>query len=115
MKKLIFIVLFNLSIITVFGLVIYTYSQIDLNLTLFSFPSYQYIQNQLILLGYFNRPLSTLFFLLIISTAFLLYGVVLKTCSSGKIQSKFIYGAIVAVSLLCIFSYPAFSHDLFNY
>lgn len=115
MKKLVFIVIIILSLFTAFGLVFYTYSQIDLNLTLFSFPSYQYIQKQLILLGYFNRPLSTLLFILIISTAYLLYGVVLKLCSSGKIKSKYLYGVIVAVSLLCVFSYPAFSHDIFNY
>ena len=115
MNKHVFIVLLCLYLITALGLVIYTYSQIDLNLTLFSFPSYQNVQKQLILLGYFNRPLSTLLFLLIISMAFLLYAFILKLCASGKIKSKYLYAAIIAVSVFSVFSYPAFSHDIFNY
>lgn len=115
MKNLIFIVIITFSFFTALGLVIYSFSQIDLNLTLFSFPAYQYFQKQLIFLGYFNRPLSTMLYLFIICMAFLLYGIVLKLCTSGKIKSKYFYGAIIAVSLLCVFSYPAFSHDIFNY
>ena len=41
---------------------IYTYTQVDLNLTLSNNTIYQSIQSQLTNIGYFNRPLSTKIF-----------------------------------------------------
>jgi len=52
---------------------LYSYSQIDLNLTLFSNHFYQAFQQQMIKLGYFNRPLSASIYLILIILLFANY------------------------------------------
>src|SRR3990167_4590784 len=95
------------------SLTIYSYTQVDLNLTLSSNPVYQSIQNQLIQLGYFNRPLSTvIFFLLVLSCTFL-YFLVLKL--RRNFTAKQLWTLLFALCSLLFISYPAFAHDIFNY
>ncbi|MBI3559146.1 hypothetical protein HY085_02005 [Candidatus Gottesmanbacteria bacterium] len=90
------------------GLGVYSYSQIDLNLTLLQMPWFLGFQQIMIQLGYFNRPLSTAIFLIITLLLFVFYILFLKNPPKKYI---FLIGGIV---LLGLFSYPAFSHDLFN-
>src|SRR3990167_980771 len=95
------------------SLTIYSYTQVDLNLTLSSNPVYQSIQNQLIQLGYFNRPLSTvIFFLLVLSCTFL-YFLVLKL--RRNFTAKQLWTLLFALCSLLFISYPALAHDIFNY
>ncbi|MFC1711810.1 hypothetical protein ACFLZ1_04470 [Patescibacteria group bacterium] len=91
-------------------LFIYSYTQIDLNLTLFKIPVYQHVQVQLIKIGYFNRPLSSIIFvsLVLIFTAFYFY--LLKAGVDKKVLK-----ILIVISLVMVFAYPAFSHDIFNY
>ena len=69
-----------LYLLALLALGAYSFSQIDLNLTLFQFQPYLDFQYWLTQLGYFNRPLSTAIFLLILAVsnynilACLLYG-----------------------------------------
>lgn len=96
-------------------LIIYSYSQIDLNLTLSSNQTYQYFQSKLIQLGYFNRPISTLVYLFLLLLLFSFYFLFLIRVNRKKLHRDVIVRLIVISSILLLFSYPAFSHDLFNY
>jgi len=101
-----------LYLLTLIGLTIFSYSQIDLNLTLFSNPTYQYFQQHLINLGYFNRAYSALVFLLLIILLFCSY---LLFLLKAKFTRKTIFSLVLLTAVVCLFSYPAFSHDMFNY
>ncbi len=101
--------------LTLLFLTIYSYSQIDLNLTLSSNQTYQFFQNQLIQLGYFNRPISTLIYLLLLLLFFSFYLIFLYQVKHKKLIRKDIFQLIVISCVILLFSYPAFSHDLFNY
>lgn len=111
MKRL--VVAFYLLIL--FFLTIYSYSQIDLNLTLSSFNIYQQLQNFLIWLGYFNRPLSTLIYILLLLSLFLTYYLILKMVKKRTVDKRTVWMLILFSCLILFFSYSAFSHDLFNY
>lgn len=90
---------------------VYSYSQIDLNLTLFKASWFLNFQQTMINLGYFNRPLSTLIYSIILCLLFIIYLLILKNGLSKR-RVFLLIGGIVVISLL---SYPAFSHDIFNY
>lgn len=110
-----YILLFIFYIITLFSLSIYSYSQIDLNLTLSANPVYQSFQKQLIYLGYFNRPFSTAVFVTLIVLLYIFYLIILRLVHKKKLSSKNIYLLIIAGIVILFFSYPGFSHDIFNY
>ncbi len=113
MSPLKFFLLFTLYSLLFTAFTIYSYTQVDLNLTLSSNTTYQSIQSQLTNMGYFNRPLSTIiFFLLILSYTFL-YFLVLKLNNQFTIKQLWIL--VLGISFLLLFSYPALAHDIFNY
>ena len=94
-------------------LVVYSYSQIDLNLTLSSNILYQHFQQILINIGYYNRPFSALIYVVIIFVFFINYG--LFSLKWKKILFWDLKTIILFSSVILLFSYPAFSHDFFNY
>lgn len=81
---------------------IYSYSQVDLNLTLLQAPWFLNFQHLMVQLGYYNRSLSTVIFLVLLALLAL-------------IKPKNIVVAIIGISIFGLLSYPAFSHDIFNY
>ena len=102
-----------LYLITLLVLGIYSYSQIDLNLTLLQTPWFLNFQNQMIQLGYFNRQLSTTIFLVITFFFFLSYIFFLLWAERLTIKNMAVL--VGSVAILGLVSYPAFSHDIFNY
>jgi len=112
-SKIKILILFYIFILV--SLTIYSYSQIDLNLTLSSNSLYQLFQNQMIQLGYFNRPLSTAIFLIILFLLFTIYYLLLKLVEQKKLSLAGSLWLIIASSIIIFFAYPAFSHDFFNY
>jgi hypothetical protein len=66
-------------------------------------------------IGYFNRPLSTAIFLLLIFILYTLYFILLLLVKEKKIDERKIWLLIGLTIGVLIFSYPAFSHDIFNY
>lgn len=98
-----------------FGFVLYSYSQIDLNLTLWTNPVYQQFQQMMIKLGYFNRPLSTAIFLLFLFLFFLFYFFFLILAAQKRLSTKKLWQIIIPSYMILLVSYPAFSHDIFNY
>lgn len=88
---------------------VYSYSQIDLNLTLLQTPWFLSFQHLMIQLGYYNRFFSAAIFTVITAVLFILYILFLR---------KSVYNVrilICGIVIITLFSYPAFSHDFFNY
>lgn len=105
---------FFLYLLTLVGFLVYTYSQVDLNLTLSSNPFYQSVQQQLTWLGYFNRSLSVSIFVvfLFLLGAFYIYFLRFFRREGSVVKLLLVVGAS---GLVLLFSYPAFSYDIFNY
>jgi len=113
MSSLKFFLIFIFYSLLLTAFTIYSYTQVDLNLTLSSNSAYQSIQRQLTGIGYFNRPLSTvIFFLLVLSCTFL-YFLVLKL--RRNFTAKQLWTLLFALCSLLFISYPALAHDIFNY
>ncbi len=87
-------------------LAVYSYSQIDLNLTLLQTTWFLSFQNFMINLGYYNRPLSTLIFTVLLVLLFIGY---------WKLRIGNWTLVIGVIGLLGLLSYPFLSHDFFNY
>ncbi|MCL4338779.1 polyprenol phosphomannose-dependent alpha 1,6 mannosyltransferase MptB [Patescibacteria group bacterium] len=94
---------------------VYSYSQIDLNLTLSSNHFYQFLQKQLIYLGYYQRPISVSVYCVILSSLYILYSLTLFLIGKKKINFRQIITIITLACVFLFFSYPAFSYDIFNY
>jgi len=94
---------------------LYSYTQVDLGLTLSRVSIWQSIQKWFQYIGYFERPLSTVLFLAILVLFFILYGVVLRNVRKKQLNKRDLWIIIGVVSVITCFSYPAFSYDFFNY
>lgn len=103
----------TLYLFLLFLLGIFSFSQIDLNLTLFSNAQFINFQKNLIYLGYYQRSFSTVIFISLTLTLMLFSYFLIKTGESLSIKK--ILAIICALAVLGIFAYPAFSHDIFNY
>lgn len=105
-------VLFFFGIICLF---FYSYTQVDLNLTLSQNSYILSFQRFSQYIGYFQRPLSTLLFVLIFLLLFILYVIFLRAAGKGHITKRQVWTLIIAAAVILNFSYNAFSYDLFNY
>lgn len=108
------IVLFGF-ILTIISLFLYSFTQVDLGLTLTRSSIYQTVEKNFQYIGYFQRQLSAEIYIVIILLMFVFYVSILKLISLGLISKKQIWGLIFATSIILTFSYNAFSYDLFNY
>ena len=107
-----------LYILYVFGLLcllVYSYTQVDLSLTLSKISIWQSIQKTLQYVGYFQRPLSTTLYCILLIVFFTLYVFMLRLAQNNKLNRKTVWSIIVLVTVILVFSYPAFSYDMFNY
>lgn len=98
-----------------FFLMLYSYSQVDLNLTLSSWEPYQVFQRQMTQLGYFNRSLSGWLWLFLAISLFIFYLLIIDKVKNQQLSFKKVKTLIIFTGLILFFSYPAFSHDIFNY
>lgn len=96
-------------------LLLYSYTQVDLGLTLTRVNVWQSIQKSFQYIGYFQRPLSTGLYLAILCLYFVLYGVLLWMIRKKRIALPTLWRMVVVTTIILIFSYPAFSYDLFNH
>src|SRR3990170_5437071 len=101
--------------ITLFGLLIYSFTQVDLNLTLSQISIFQTAQKSLQQIGFFNRPLSTTIYILLAVLMFLFYFSFLFMAWKKKIVARQVWVLIIGAIVILTFSYNAFSYDLFNY
>lgn len=108
-----FRIIFVSYLISAIALFLYSYTQVDLNLTLSRLSIWQTIQKSFQEVGYFERPLSAFLYLVILAAFYILYYLTLKFIK--KFSKKEIWILIITVSALLFASYPAFSYDMFNY
>lgn len=108
-------ILFGVYIFAIISLFFYSFTQVDLGLTLTRITSLHDIQREFQYLGYFHRPLSTLLFMTMVTVLFILYGLFLYLSDRGKLAPKYIWRLIIFTAFLLTFSYNAFSYDFFNY
>lgn len=102
-------------LLTVVGLFFYSFTQVDLNLTLSQWSVWQVIQKYFQHIGYFQRPISSYLFVGIIILLFFFYLLILHKINKREISKKTIWLLIIATTVILNFSYNAFSYDLFNY
>lgn len=102
-------------LISIVGLFFYSFTQVDLGLTLTRWSVWQVLQRLFQNIGYFNRPLSTFFYILIICLLFLFYLLILFFVNRRKNGKKELWFLILITTVILTFSYNAFSYDLFNY
>jgi len=93
----------------------YSYTQVDLGLTLSQASVWLSVQKWFQHIGYFQRPLSTGLYLGILFVLFLLYGVALLLAYQKKLSTKEVWMMIGVITITTCLSYPAFSYDFFNY
>src|SRR3990167_5652353 len=102
-------------VLTIIFLFLYSFTQVDLNLTLSQFSLWQIAQKFFQQIGYFNRSLSTSFYILIVLLLFGFYFLFLSLASKNKISKSQIWFLAIISTIILSFSYNAFSYDLFNY
>lgn len=98
-----------------FALAAFSLTQIDLNLTL-STDAFLYGFQQIFQrIGYFNRPVATYWYFIMIVVFFGLYIFLLHKPSFLTRFSKSLKKIVIASAVVLVFSYPAFSYDIYNY
>src|SRR3989344_6803525 len=102
-------------LISVVGLFLYSFTQIDLGLTLSQVSIWQTAVKFFKNIGYFQRPLSSLFFVGIVLLLFIFYLFILNAIHKKKVSKKNVWFLIIAAAVILTFSYNAFSYDVFNY
>ncbi len=102
-------------LIVTIGLFLYSFTQVDLSLTLSRWSVWQVIQKYFQHIGYFQRPLSVSLYIVVILLLYIFYFFFLAKAYSNKISKRQIWFLIISVSIILAFSYNAFSYDLFNY
>lgn len=96
-------------------LLLYSFTQVDLSLTLSRASFIQDIQKGFQYIGWFNRPLSTYLYIGVISYLFIMYLLTLMLVHKKELSLKAIWIVIVSLAIILVPSYNAFSYDLFNY
>ena len=91
----------------------FSFSQRDLNLTIYNFFLFNQIQNWLINLGYFQRPLATIIFLILAFGLISFYWLIVV--KADKFNFPKIWPILLIIIGAGLLAYPMFSHDIFNY
>lgn len=100
---------------TIGAFFLYSFTQIDLGLALSRNEYLQSIVRSFQQIGYFERPLSTNYYVTLLILLYILYAVALFLAKKNKFHVRAIWTIILISSFLLTFSYTAFSHDIFNY
>jgi len=97
-------------------LVLYSYTQVDLNLTLSRIGAVSQLERAFQHVGYYQRPLSALLYTALLTVWFVLYGWILRLIKRRAVTARDVWRIIAVVAGIVVFSYPAaFSYDFFNY
>lgn len=102
-------------LLTIVGLFFYSFTQIDLSLTLSQVSIWQTAEKFFKNIGYFQRPLSSFLFVSIVLLLFVFYLLILNAIRKKEMSKKTIWFLIITATVVLTFSYNAFSYDLFNY
>ncbi len=96
-------------------LAVFSYSQVDLNLTISKNPLVLNFVSFMQQIGYYNRPLSSIIYILFIITAFSFFAYNLLLFHKSKIGLRYLKFSLALNTLVLIFAYPFLSADIFNY
>lgn len=97
-------------------LTLFSYTQVDLNLTLSQAGIIQTLQKAFQQIGFFNRPLATVLYIALFGSLFFLQYICIDAITEKKLSIKEIWKIVFFVFCILFFSYPAaFSYDFFNY
>lgn len=107
--------IFACYLLIIVGLFFYSYTQVDLNLTLSKVSVWQYIQKAFQNIGWFQRDLSTNIYLVLVFLLAIFYFFILQLIKHGQMSEKQFWKLLILTSIILLFSYNAFSYDLFNY
>lgn len=110
-QKLIFI-LYTAFLICLF---LYSFTQIDLSLTFSRITFFRNLVKSFQYIGYFNRPVSTYLYIVIVAVYFIFYSLFLRLGYKRTIDKKVIWRILLVTTGVLVFSYNTFSYDLFNY
>ncbi len=100
----------------IYGLItFFSYSYVDLNLTISQNKFILTFVNFMQKLGYFNRPYATFIYLILIAIAFIFFSYNLWLFSKNKVGLQYLKLSVIMNVLVLIFAYPFLSSDLFNY
>ena len=102
-------------VFVILGLFFYSFTQVDLSLTLSQASIFQTVEKSFQQIGYFNRPLSAGLYLLFLILMFSYYVYFLYLTYKKKIRAKDVFLIVILTGVVLTFSYNAFSYDLFNY
>ncbi len=102
-------------VIVSFVLFLYSYTQVDLNLTLSTVNTWQYIQKAFQYIGYYERTFSTSIYVSVLGLLYALYVVTLRRIRTGTVSIHSFWRVVFCISIVLVLSYPAFSYDIFNY
>jgi hypothetical protein len=99
----------------IFALFLYSFTQVDLSLTLSKASIYQLFEKYFQQIGFFQRPLSTLIYIIILAVLTGFYLQFLRLALRRQLELKQLWKIIIVTVVILAFSYNAFSYDLFNY
>ncbi|MDE2026022.1 MAG: hypothetical protein KGJ07_06005, partial [Patescibacteria group bacterium] len=102
-------------IVVIVLLSLYSFTQIDLSLTLSRLSAWQVIEKFFQYIGYFQRPLSTVLYVSLLLLLVGFYTVFVRLAGQKKLSFSFTWKLILIVGVILFFSYNAFSYDFFNY
>lgn len=108
-------ILIFFGVLAYFLLTVISYSYVDLNLTLSQNTTALLFIKNMQALGYYNRPLSTIIFILLIIFLFSFFIFNLVLASKNKLTIKYIFTITVLLTAILVFAYPFLSSDIFNY
>ena len=108
-------VLLAINLLLYSSLLIFSYSYVDLNLTLSQNPLALFLVNTLQQLGYYNRPTATLIYVILVIFAFSFFISNLWLFMKNKVGLQYLKIATITNTFILIVAYPFLSSDLFNY
>ncbi len=96
-------------------LFLYSFTQVDLNLTLSRSPLIHTMIKNFQYVGYYNRPLSTEIYIGILIGLHLCFFYFLYQAYKKRLSVSFVWKLLLIVVPILLLSYNAFSYDIFNY
>lgn len=98
------------------ALLLFSYTQTDLNLTLSRAGFVRDVQKAFQYVGYYQRPVAVSLYIGILAVLFLSYVALLADLKKSSGGMRYVWRIIIVVTVILVFSYPAaFSYDFFNY
>ena len=96
-------------------LAVFSFSYVDLNLTLSQNPLILGFVSTMQQLGYFARPVATVIYIAFLTTAFSFFIYNLWLFKKEQVGLSYLKKSTIINTLILIFAYPFLSYDFFNY